>query len=474
MTDDVAHAPAMSSAAGPATVRQPEVAGAFYPADPGVCADLVTRCLDGARPAPPGEPKVIVVPHAGHVYSGPVAGTAYAPLAKRSDRITHVVMLGPAHRVGFAGVATTAADAWASPLGTVPVDWPAMRPLLSRPGFRVADAVFAHEHCLEVQLPFLQRVLDDFSIVPVLVGDASQDEVASVLEALWGGPETLILISTDLSHFHDYVAARRLDGETTRRIELMQPEDIDGERACGYRGLGGALKRAQELDLRVTALDVRNSGDTSGTKDRVVGYGAFAMEYAESARLSDDDRDRLLHAARAALAFGAEYGRPMAAALDAGLPPSLKAMRASFITLRIGDELRGCCGTVTAREPLLLDVAANAYKAGFDDPRFGPMRAAELGRVDVSISVLSTPRPIRFAEEADLLRQIRPDRDGLVVEDGDRRGVFLPSVWERFPVAAQFVDQLKRKAEIAPDHLSEGLRVSRFTAESFGGPFRAG
>ena len=473
MTDRLDHAPAMSPAAGPATVRQPEVAGAFYPADPGACADQVTRCLDGARPAPPGEPKVIVVPHAGHVYSGPIAGTAYAPLAKRNDRIRRVVMLGPTHRVGFAGVAITSADAWASPLGVVPVDWPTMKPLLTRPGFRVADAVFAHEHCLEVQLPFLQRVLDDFAIVPILVGDASYDDVAEVLEALWGGPETLILISTDLSHFHDYDAARRLDGETARRIELMQPEKLDGERACGYRGLGGALKRAQALDLKVTALDVRNSGDTSGTKDRVVGYGAFAMEYAESARLSDDDRARLLDAARATLAFGVENGRPMPAAPDADLPSSLKAMRASFVTLKIAGQLRGCCGTVMAQEPLSLDVAANAYKASFDDPRFGPMTTAELGGVDVNISVLSTPRPIRFADEADLLRQIRPDRDGLILEDGDHRGVFLPSVWERFPDARQFVDQLKRKTDVAPDHRSDDLRVSRFTAESFGRPFRA-
>ena len=325
-----------------------------------------------------------------------------------------------------------------------------------------------------MQLPFLQRVLDDFSIVPILVGDASYDEVAEILEAFWGGPETLILISTDLSHFHDYDAARRLDGETARRIELMQPEKIDGECACGYMGLGGALKRARELDLRVTALDVRNSGDTSGTRDRVVGYGAFAMEYAESARLSDDDRARLLDAARAALAFGVENGRSMTAALDADLSPALRAMRASFVTLRIAGELRGCCGTIAAREPLLQDVAANAYKAGFEDPRFGPVTAADLAAVDIGISVLSTPRPIRFADEADLLRQIRPDRDGLILEDGDRRGVFLPSVWERFPNAAQFVDQLKRKAEVAPDHRPDSLRVFRFTAESFGGPFRAG
>ena len=464
----------MSPAAGPATVRQPEVAGAFYPADPGACADLVMRSLEDARPAPPGEPKVIVAPHAGHVYSGPIAGTAYAPLVERSNRIRRVVMVGPAHRVGFSGVATTSADAWASPLGTVPVDWPAMQPVLTRPGFRIADAAFAREHCLEVQIPFLQRALDDFSIVPILVGDASQDDVAEVLETLWGGLETLILISTDLSHFHDYGTAQRLDSETATLIELLQPEKIDGERACGCRGLGGALLRAQELDLRVTALDVRNSGDTSGTKDRVVGYGAFAMEYAESARLSDNDRARLLDAARASLAFGVENGQPMPASLDAGLSPALRAMRASFITLRVAGQLRGCCGTITAQEPLLLNVVANAYKSGFEDPRFSPVTAEELAQADLSISILSNPRLVRFTDEADLLRQVRPDRDGLILQDGDRRGLFLPSVWERYPSAAQFVEQLKRKADPATHHWSGSLRASRFTAESFGGPFRTG
>ena len=164
----------------------------------------------------------------------------------------------------------------------------------------------------------------------------------------------------------------------------------------------------------------------------------------------------------------------MPAAPNADLPSSLTAMRASFVSLKIAGRLRGCCGTVTAQEPLLHDFAANAYKAGFDDSRFRPMTAAELAETDLGISVLSTPRPIRFADEADLLRQIRPDRDGLILEDGDRRDVFLPSVWERFPDAAQFVDQLKRKADVASDHWSDSPRVSRFTAESFGGPFRAG
>ena len=372
-------------------------------------------------------------------------------------------------------MATASADAWASPLGTVAVDWPALRPLLAQSRLRIADAVFAGEHSLEVQLPYLQRVLDDFAIVPILVGDADRSDVAALLKTLWGGPETLVLISSDLSHFRDYETARRLDSGTAKLIELLRPEKIDGTRACGYRALGGALARARALDLRVTALDVRNSGDTHGGKDRVVGYGAFAMEYAEAARLSGRDRARLLDAARASLAFGADQGRPMRAKLGAGLSPALTAMRASFVTLKAqGGTLRGCWGSLTAQRPLLLDVVANAYKTGFEDPRFGPVTADELAGAELGIALLSTPRRIRFADEADLVRRLRPDRDGLILQDGDRRGLFLPSVWERVPRPAHFLRQLKRKAGLPADHWSDSLRVFRYSAESFSAPFQAG
>ena len=456
-----------------AAVRRPEVAGTFYPADADECAALVAQSLAGARPAPPGEPKVLVVPHAGHVYSGAIAGTAYAPLTARRERLKRVVMLGPAHRAGFRGLATTSVDAWASPLGTVPVDAAALKPLLARAQVRAADAAFAREHSLEVQLPFLQRVLERFGIVPILVGEAGRAEVAEVLEALWGGPETLILISSDLSHFHDYETARRLDAGTAKLVELMQPEKIDAERACGYRALGGALDRARALDLRVTALDLRNSGDTRGGRDRVVGYGAFAMEYADSARLAEGDRARLLDAARASLAFGADKGRPMRAGLDADLPPALRAMRASFVTLRVGGRLRGCRGSMAAREPLLLDVVANAYRAGFEDPRFGQLRVDELADAALGVAVLSTPRPIPCADENELLRQLRPDVDGLVLQEGEKRGLFLPGVWASVPEPARFVRQLKRKAGLAADHWPADTRAFRFTAESFSAPFRA-
>ena len=197
------------------------------------------------------------------------------------------------------------------------------------------------------------------------------------------------------------------------------------------------------------------------------------MEYAETERLPDSDRARLLDAARASLAFGADNARPMLAKLGSGHSPALTAMRASFITLKVAGGLRGCWGSIAAQEPLLLDVVANAYKAGFENPRFGPKTKEELAAVDLGISVLSTPRTIRFADEADLLRQLRPDCDGLILRDGDRRGLSCPSVWERVPEPAQFVRQLKRKADLAPEHWSDDLRVSRYTAESSGALFRA-
>ena len=197
------------------------------------------------------------------------------------------------------------------------------------------------------------------------------------------------------------------------------------------------------------------------------------MEYAQSARLAEGDRARLLDAARASLAFGADKGRPMRAGMGADLPAALRAMRASFVTLRVGGRLRGCRGSVTAREPLLLDVVANAYKAGFEDPRFGQLTADEFADAELGIAVLSTPRPIRCTDENELLRRLRPDADGLILQEGDKRGLFLPGVWASVPGPAQFVRQLKHKAGFPADHWSEDMRAFRFTAESFSAPFRA-
>ncbi len=260
-----------------AQVRPPAVAGTFYPADPSRLKALVEAFLEREAPCPI-VPKAIIVPHAGYVYSGPVAASAYACLAPARGRIRRVVLLGPAHRVAFAGLAVPSVDYFETPLGLVPVDREAVTAVAAMPQVRVLDEAHAFEHSLEVQLPFLQAVLGEgFEIVPLVVGDASPEAVAEVLERLWDGPETLIVVSSDLSHYYDYDTARKLDTITTRAIESLDPSAIHFEQACGRTPVAGLLVAARRHGLRAETLDLRNSGDTAGDKSRVVGYGAYAF-----------------------------------------------------------------------------------------------------------------------------------------------------------------------------------------------------
>jgi AmmeMemoRadiSam system protein B len=226
-------------------------------------------------------PKAVIVPHAGYVYSGPVAAAAYVRLRPGRGVVRRVVLLGPSHHVPFRGLAVPATEAFATPLGEVPVDRQAVERILALPSVREFDGAHADEHSLEVQLPFLQEVLEeqpgDFALVPIAAGSAPPEEVASVIEALWDGAETLFVVSSDLSHYHDYETARRLDAATCRAIEAMRPEDIGEEDACGRVPVRGLLLAARRHGLRARTLDLRNSGDTAGPRDRVVGYGAWAL-----------------------------------------------------------------------------------------------------------------------------------------------------------------------------------------------------
>ena len=258
------------------SVRNPAVAGLFYPSDPRELRAMIAGFL-GAVSAGTA-PKAIIVPHAGYIYSGAVAASAYARVKSAHGRITRVVLLGPAHRVGFHGLALPGADYFMTPLGRIPVDQEAVKKISSLHQVHVMVAAHAQEHSLEVQLPFLQEVLGEFSLVPLVVGDAEPGEVAEVLDLLWGGPETLIVISSDLSHYHDYQTAQQLDRATSQAIEQLRPEDIDYDHACGRNPVNGLLHVARRLGLKAKTIDLRNSGDTAGSHDRVVGYGAYVFE----------------------------------------------------------------------------------------------------------------------------------------------------------------------------------------------------
>lgn len=258
-------------------IRKPAVAGMFYPADPRQLDAMIQGYLRSAH-AEEAAPKAIIAPHAGYIYSGPVAATAYRQLAKDRAVIRRIVLLGPSHRVPFYGLAMSSADYFETPLGRVPLDREAMDTLRGLPAVQVLDDAHAMEHSLEVHLPFLQEVLDDFHLVPLVVGDVSPREVAAVLETLWDGEETRIVISSDLSHYHDYETAHRLDRATSQAIEALRPQDIQYEDACGRNPINGLLVAARERGLQAKTLDLRNSGDTAGPKDQVVGYGAYTFE----------------------------------------------------------------------------------------------------------------------------------------------------------------------------------------------------
>lgn len=258
------------------TIRPPAVAGLFYPDDPDELRGSVEARLAAIAPSGMPAPKALIVPHAGYVYSGAIAASGYRLVQALRGRIERVVLLGPSHRIGFRGVALPSCSACATPLGAVPVDRAALDELAGLPGVGVLDAAHAQEHSLEVHLPFLQVTLGDFRLVPLVVGEAAATTVATVLETLWGGPETLVVVSSDLSHYLPYKDAQVLDAATTRAIEALRFESIGPAQACGCRPLGGLLLHARGHGLTVTSIDLRNSGDTAGSRDRVVGYGAYA------------------------------------------------------------------------------------------------------------------------------------------------------------------------------------------------------
>jgi AmmeMemoRadiSam system protein B/AmmeMemoRadiSam system protein A len=439
-------------------IRPAAVAGMFYPGERDALAREVAGYLGEAhagRPAP-AYPKAIVVPHAGYVYSGAVAAHAYALLRPARGLVKRVVLLGPCHRVAVRGLALPAATAFDTPLGRVPVDAAAVQALAALPQVGVSAATHAQEHALEVQLPFLQAVLGDFSLVPLVVGAASAEQVAEVLDTLWRGPETLIVISTDLSHYRSYDAARAIDGKTVAAILALDTQ-LDHEQACGATPLGGFLLTAKRRGLEGELLDARNSGDTAGGRDRVVGYASFAFREPHAARFGDGHGRTLTGIARGSI--GEALGRGAAALPDEHW---LREHRASFVTLTLGERLRGCIGSLEAHRSLGEDVAANARSAALRDPRFPPLTPAEFDRVGVEVSVLSAASLVPFGDHDELVAQLRPGIDGLILACDGRRGTFLPQVWEQLPDPEIFLAHLKQKAGLAADTRTTRCTVWRY------------
>jgi AmmeMemoRadiSam system protein B/AmmeMemoRadiSam system protein A len=504
--------------------RAPAVAGQFYPGRANDLAGIVDDELTSAagrlaralRQPPLTQPKALIVPHAGYIYSAPIAASAYARLLPWRDTITRVVLLGPAHRVHVSSMAASSAEAWVTPLGAVPLDRDALAQILSMPGVVVDDEAHAPEHSLEVHLPFLQRVLGEgWTLLPLVVGAAPRQQIADVLDSLWGGDETLIVISTDLSHYHDHATAQQLDRDTAAAIVARDAEALAPARACGAYPVRGMLTAADRHDLDVELLDLRNSGDTAGPADRVVGYGAFVLtpraapfggevvadslaatvsatvsatatgsatataagvgadQPPEGEPFTADERATLLGVAEEAIRARLE-GRAPARPSRGTINGVLRQPGAAFVTLRDGERLLGCIGTLEPNRPLIEDVADNAVAAAFRDPRMPALTADEFRDMSMHISVLTPAVSMAVDSLDELVLAVRPFIDGVLIEAGRHRATYLPSVWEQLPDRRDFLDHLWQKAGLRPGTWPAGLHVARYQTVEFGdeGPRR--
>jgi AmmeMemoRadiSam system protein B/AmmeMemoRadiSam system protein A len=472
-------------------VRPPAVAGSFYPVSAAALATQVDTLLDaadahlgvaGGADQPGHRPRAIVVPHAGYVYSGPVAASAFIRLRPFADAIAHVVLLGPAHRVPVRSMALSSAETWETPLGEVPLDMEGRSLLEVLPHVVVDDRAHAPEHALEVQLPFLQRVLaPGWTLLQIVVGGATDDEVADALAAVWDRPDTLVIISTDLSHYHDHDTATRLDERTVAAIVAGHADEVGPHDACGAHPLRGllALGARHGGGLRVELVDRRTSGDTAGDRDRVVGYASFLVfDDNDDAGPTRGDEPTGLSAATSAVAWHLAHdaidahlhGRPRRTPPAGTVPDVLTAPGASFVTLRRHGELLGCIGSLSATRPLADDIVANAIAAATRDPRFSPVTREQWADADLEVSVLTSPEPLDVASWDELLAALRPGTDGLIIDAGRHRATFLPAVWEQLPDPVTFCEHLWHKAGLRPGAWPSSLQVQRYQAIEISNP----
>jgi MEMO1 family protein len=473
-------------ATGAEPVRQPVRAGSFYPADPRELRSLIDRLAQSARGTQQDLPdrrslRALILPHAGYPYSGPTA--AHAARVLSENQFKRVLLMGPDHFVGFRNAAVPAVRAFQTPLGAIALH-PAAADLLKQPElFAPLPPADDREHALEVVLPFLQVFLNTFQLVPVVVGLADSDRLCAALLPLVDR-ETLVVVSSDLSHFLPYAEARDRDRRTIAAILARDRRALlqDAHSACGAQPLAILLAMADRFGWQPVLLNYLNSGDTAGDRTRVVGYAAIAffgdppMSAAkEPNQLLAPEKGRLLvKLARSTLME--KFGRPLPPAEADRMRSELsdaafQARSGTFVTLKHKGRLRGCIGNLSASDPLAEGVRRNAVNAAFHDPRFSPLTEKELDQVLIEVSVLTEPRPLAFSGPEDLLRKLRPNVDGVIIRRRHASATFLPQVWEQLPKKEDFLGHLCLKAGLPRDAWQRGdLEVSTYQVQYFEEP----
>ena len=430
-------------------------AGVFYPAD----KDELSVMIDAFSPDEdaPYKSNAIIVPHAGYIYSGELAACGYSYL---NPDVETVFIFAPSHYVRLYGSVTTTADFILTPLGKLPVNRKLADELNQDFGVEFSGEAFQREHAFETQLPFIQKFVPHASIVPVIYGCENFTNISKIIEHYDNGANAFV-ISSDLSHFYPARENIRMDTYTASLIEANETVNFDSDNACGAVGICALMDYAKKKNNSLIRLGLTNSSRVTGDTSSVVGYGSWFMyDGGKNDFIKKYYSKQVIELCRKTISAGLHSS----SYVPQNYPCVFEESGACFVTLTIAGQLRGCIGSVIAHRPLIMDLIKNAHSAAFADPRFNPLTSEELYEIDIEVSLLSSPEKMQFKTEDELMEQIVPRRDGIIIRDGNYQAVFLPCVWEQLPDKTEFMQALKQKAGLKKSYFSETFTAFRFSA----------
>ncbi len=449
-------------------IRESVIAGTWYPANKKTLLNMLEGFLDKVESEAIEDVRALICPHAGYAYSGGVAAYSYKQLRNKS--YSKVILLAPSHQYPVQGISVGDCTHYRTPLGDVPVSGESTELISESKLFTSLNEAHLREHSLEIQLPFLQLMLDDFSIIPLVFGRLSMDEIRKAADVIIGhlDDETLLVVSTDLSHYHPYEDAVSLDDECIKSILSADVGKAAIGEMCGKYAVLTVIEIAKKMNWSAKLLKYQNSGDVTGDKTKgVVGYASivFHAEVNRGGGVGGKQQKYLLEIARKTIEAYLDDGKP----LDfEALYDELKERKGTFVTLEKNGQLRGCIGNIVPGKEVYLSVSDNAISAAFRDPRFSPLTRNELDDLKIEVSILSVPELIKVDRPQDYIDKIDAGKDGIIIQKGNRSATYLPQVWEKIPDKQMFLDSLCQKALLPRDcWMDEGVEIYRYSVQHF-------
>lgn len=436
-------------------IKEPSVAGSFYTDNAQELETQIKSFANENKNKYEYKTRAVIVPHAGLIYSGRLA---YEGISQIDANVRNIFIFAPAHRVGFEGIALSSFDKWKTPLGEIDINQDICKEIEKKYNANFNDTAIAPEHSIEIEVPIIQSLFHDAKIVPILIGRTDFKIIFDIINEYYQNTENAFIISSDLSHFFSDENAKKLDNKTAQMIETGDLNGFSFEQACGALGIAGLVTFANKNSYSLIRIDMTNSSTITNDKSNVVGYGCwFLYEGDKNEFIKKYYSDFIINLVKIVLKSSFTNEK-----ITINYPQVFDEAGACFVTLEKFGQLRGCIGSIIAHQPLIRDLIQHAKDAAFNDYRFNPVTESELKDVKISISILTEPRKIEFNNEEELLNQMVPNIDGIIIKDGRYQAVYLPVVWEQLPDKKEFLNSLKMKAGLLPNHFSKTFEAYRF------------